>query len=118
MTFEIGKCWDCPLPLFTVLLQVVGGLAAVTLGMFLIRKGQPSARFAGRLMLILAAFWYFFVAVGIVRFGVSWNGKVFMTTDQMAEWRLMRVADITLVLTWLLATFATIRRLRPQPSVV
>ena len=118
MTFEIGEVWDGPLPLLTVLLQVVAGLGAVALGMFLIRKGPPLARPVGTVTLILATLWYFFVVVGILRFGVAWNGKVGLTIDQLATWQLMKIADIALVITWLLATLAAVRRMRPQPSVV
>jgi hypothetical protein len=116
MTFEPHDCWDCPVPYQSMLLLVVGGLAALLGAVLLIKAGSKWARVSGGVLLVLTALWYVGVSHGILRFGVLWGSREALFRLRPPDWPWSRTADLALLLGWYatstLAVAIAIRRHR------
>ena len=106
MNFSMTQCWDCPEPFTHVLPGLLIGLGVAALGAFAFSNRHVLIRNFGRVFLIISAFWYLFVSLGVWRFGVAWHRDSFQVN---------RAGDAALLLAWYLISvmiIVSITRLR------
>ena len=99
------QCWDCPEPISHVLPPLLIGLVVAAVGAYLFSKSNIFLRNLGRVLLVVCAFWYIFVSLGLWRYGVVWSGDGLHVN---------RIADAALLLAWYLVTLFTLAKIRPS----
>ncbi len=82
MTFDVGSCWDCPIPISSALLLVALTLLGIPCAGALLVLRPKLLRFLGVLGLLITALFFLLGLEAVRRFGLAWYGDRLLGTDQ------------------------------------
>jgi hypothetical protein len=85
VSFDSRECWDCPSPIFPVILWLAAGLALLLIALFLVQE-RSRLRLVGYCLIPVVALWYLVVSGLIWKFGIVWiTGAWYPPRNPMAD---------------------------------
>ena len=97
MDISWKNCWDCPVPLWTVLLQFALLFLAAAAGAWMLKRRRPGTRELGILVITLTLLWAAAITRAVSRWGILRSDAPFDVFAQRTTHLIFAVLGATLV---------------------